>query len=142
MECPICMNYCSKDKTITLRCNHTFCKTCISKWISTNSTCPCCRYYITNINIHRAVSFSDVLCALGVLIKQNDNATDPNHRAVILDTICELLLEPIGLSFLDKNHGLKNTFISKLPALKLQLYSDNICLPKHFQKSLDLWCPT
>ena len=40
-QCPICyQDYADSVKT---PCDHIFCKKCISSWIKTNQTCPCCR---------------------------------------------------------------------------------------------------
>jgi len=41
-NCCICME--NKKLNIRLKCNHTFCKTCIKKWLTEKSnTCPTCR---------------------------------------------------------------------------------------------------
>ena len=42
-ECPICYN--SFEKSIKIKkCEHTFCETCITKWLLDNKyTCPTCR---------------------------------------------------------------------------------------------------
>jgi hypothetical protein len=45
-NCCICME--NKKLNIKLKCNHTFCKQCIKKWLTEKSnTCPTCR---TEIN--------------------------------------------------------------------------------------------
>lgn len=48
--CPICLEPIRKNNTLTRRCGHTFCKTCINDWFtkslswSTNTfACPICR---------------------------------------------------------------------------------------------------
>jgi hypothetical protein len=41
-NCCICME--NKKLNVQLKCNHTFCKTCIKKWlIEKSNTCPTCR---------------------------------------------------------------------------------------------------
>lgn len=41
-NCCICME--NKKLNVQLKCNHTFCKTCIKKWLTEKSnTCPTCR---------------------------------------------------------------------------------------------------
>ena len=41
-ECPIC--FLEKDENIELKCNHTFCKSCIKRWLTEKGdTCPICR---------------------------------------------------------------------------------------------------
>ncbi|KAF3322478.1 E3 ubiquitin ligase BIG BROTHER-related-like isoform X1 [Carex littledalei] len=42
-ECVICcMKYESKEKLITLPCNHKYHKSCVTKWLKINKTCPVC----------------------------------------------------------------------------------------------------
>ena len=42
MECAICLEKgCSKFKT--LKCNHTFHKSCINMWLNNHNNCPYCR---------------------------------------------------------------------------------------------------
>lgn len=38
---------CEKCKKITLKCGHTFCKSCITEWLKINTNCPICRANIT-----------------------------------------------------------------------------------------------
>ena len=38
---------CEKCKKITLKCFHTFCKSCITEWLKIKSNCPICRANIT-----------------------------------------------------------------------------------------------
>jgi hypothetical protein len=40
-KCPICIGDIINE-TVT-KCNHSFCKSCIDKWLETNNTCPSCR---------------------------------------------------------------------------------------------------
>jgi hypothetical protein len=43
--CCICYDYCE----IETQCKHSFCNTCIAKWINTNNiTCPICRQSMEN----------------------------------------------------------------------------------------------
>lgn len=44
MECSICFENC--DDCVLTQCNHTFCSTCITTWISLQNTCPCCRQFL------------------------------------------------------------------------------------------------
>ncbi len=40
-KCPICFN---ESELVTLQCNHSFHKNCITRWFKTGKlTCPCCR---------------------------------------------------------------------------------------------------
>ena len=40
--CPICMDM-FEDASYLRHCGHEFCNSCISRWLSTNNTCPVCR---------------------------------------------------------------------------------------------------
>lgn len=44
MSCSICIG--DIDDEIKTPCNHTFCNSCLTNWLLTNSTCPECRYNI------------------------------------------------------------------------------------------------
>lgn len=46
-ECSIC--YESKRNTIITRCNHYYCRPCITKWCKENNECPMCRKLISGI---------------------------------------------------------------------------------------------
>ena len=39
-ECSICYE---KKKSVKLKCNHEFCKTCLSEWSMRTINCPLCR---------------------------------------------------------------------------------------------------
>ena len=41
-KCPICQDKYS-DKIIKLKCNHNFCKECITGWLKKSKKCPICR---------------------------------------------------------------------------------------------------
>lgn len=42
-NCCICMDDIEEGKVETLKCDHTFCKSCIKEWLKTHNTCPLCR---------------------------------------------------------------------------------------------------
>lgn len=48
-DCSICLNEIVAKSTgfVQMSCTHTFHLKCISKWLSTNNTCPMCRH-VTN----------------------------------------------------------------------------------------------
>jgi hypothetical protein len=39
--CPICFD--NIKNTITTKCNHTFCNSCLQIWLKNNDSCPLCR---------------------------------------------------------------------------------------------------
>ena len=47
-ECTICFNNIVKNDKCTLSCNHSFCKSCLYRWIEQGIkfTCPICRQNI------------------------------------------------------------------------------------------------
>lgn len=49
-ECSIC--YEVKRNTVNTRCNHVYCRRCITKWCKTHSECPMCRKFISGFNIN------------------------------------------------------------------------------------------
>ena len=42
--CPICFD--NIKNTITTKCNHIFCNSCLNKWLDNNNSCPLCRTII------------------------------------------------------------------------------------------------
>jgi ankyrin repeat protein len=42
-ECPICI---VKECKIQTKCKHSFCKRCLEVWLTTHTTCPCCREHV------------------------------------------------------------------------------------------------
>ncbi|KAG7661880.1 PSH1 [[Candida] subhashii] len=49
IECSICTEVLCKP--VTIRCGHSFCYNCISKWFRTELICPYCRTIVTNAPI-------------------------------------------------------------------------------------------
>ena len=42
-ECAICFESLGRQETQTLKCNHTFDRSCLSIWFQKNRSCPICR---------------------------------------------------------------------------------------------------
>ena len=40
-ECPLCYEHICDNDSITTRCNHTFCRSCLDTW--NKPSCPMCR---------------------------------------------------------------------------------------------------
>jgi len=55
-ECPICQET-TKD-TKTTSCRHTFCVSCLDKWLMHNHTCPMCRTQIQEPPAPRMFNYS------------------------------------------------------------------------------------
>ena len=47
-KCPICQEPTATPKTTS--CRHTFCQSCLDKWLETKHTCPMCRTKIRDTN--------------------------------------------------------------------------------------------
>ncbi|XP_022181826.1 uncharacterized RING finger protein C2A9.04c-like [Myzus persicae] len=63
LQCPICNEW--LFKATSANCNHTFCETCIKKWLKINKTCPVCRTPIQHTTTSIAVdNFITNLCHL------------------------------------------------------------------------------
>ena len=67
--CCICMQRMNADDRFLLKCNHAFCKTCISRWMEVGTTCPSCRAAISGIETiatmrTELLSYSILLAAL------------------------------------------------------------------------------
>lgn len=50
-ECPICYEIIGEKNNCNTPCGHLFCFSCITKALSKNSTCPCCRENLVDQNI-------------------------------------------------------------------------------------------
>lgn len=57
INCPICLDDKTKNKTITLECKHNLCIDCARKWLIEKSSCPMCRnisdYFYKNTRSQR-----------------------------------------------------------------------------------------
>tara|TARA_Y100001935_G_C17291614_1_gene503681 strand:- start:198 stop:839 length:642 start_codon:yes stop_codon:yes gene_type:complete len=85
LECSICMKTKSRDKFQRTKCNHIFCKDCLSQWFENNSTCPNCREnligneeYINN-NITIAAIENDLRNILDMISVQRDTLNTAIH---------------------------------------------------------------
>lgn len=56
-ECPICQETTATPKITS--CQHTFCVSCLDKWLETNNTCPMCRSQISEPN-HTLPEIGDI----------------------------------------------------------------------------------
>ena len=61
MLCTICFEE-KKNLQKGFRCQHSFCSDCVSKWVSVNNSCPCCRrtfsrYYQISIFLKKIIHF-------------------------------------------------------------------------------------
>ena len=44
MSCSICMNNIVHTNKVITPCEHSFCNTCLTHWLLTNTSCPMCRH--------------------------------------------------------------------------------------------------
>ena len=52
--CVICFQL--PNNPVALKCNHCFCRQCVSRWLKENNTCPICRRIAVE---HKDIDFSD-----------------------------------------------------------------------------------
>ena len=67
-NCSICFEKMSSSVIVT-DCNHHFHRTCIRTWLCSHSTCPLCRYSLTNDKIEKQESDYEIF---EVTIVEND----------------------------------------------------------------------
>ncbi|XP_016663524.1 E3 ubiquitin-protein ligase rnf8-B [Acyrthosiphon pisum] len=105
LQCPICNEW--LFKATSANCNHTFCETCIKKWLKINKTCPVCRTSIQYTSTSIAVdNFITNLCHLfGGFTKErresimNAHIDDTKKKTNTDVTLDELVIDPvIGLN--------------------------------------------
>lgn len=53
-ECPICYEIIGEKNNCNTSCGHSFCFSCITKALSKNNTCPCCRENLVDQNIYES----------------------------------------------------------------------------------------
>lgn len=55
--CPICLDNICKKQSTTLKCEHTFCTSCIIAWLDSDKiTCPMCRKQVTHKEYFKLMS--------------------------------------------------------------------------------------
>ena len=52
-DCSICLD---STSNIYTSCSHMYCKPCITKWLKTHDTCPCCRVELEDENLSNIIS--------------------------------------------------------------------------------------
>ena len=88
MECSICFEN-IKDKT-TLKCDHSFCNLCISKWIEKSNSCPCCRTKIVvECNMCKNGCSQCMIAKINIseLLNELDEYIYNNNQTSINDTL-------------------------------------------------------
>ncbi|CAI6343156.1 unnamed protein product [Macrosiphum euphorbiae] len=101
LQCPICNEW--LFKATSANCNHTFCETCINKWLKINKTCPVCHTSIQYTSTSIAVdNFITNLCHLfGGFTKErresimNAYIDDTKKKTNADFTLNELTIDPI-----------------------------------------------
>ncbi|XP_015377309.1 PREDICTED: E3 ubiquitin-protein ligase RNF8-B-like [Diuraphis noxia] len=118
LQCPICNEW--LFKATSANCNHTFCETCIKKWLKINKACPVCRTSIQYTSTSLTVdNFITNLCHLfGGLTKErresimNAHIDEKNKKTDV--TVDELIVD------LNINQSIEDdTFISQVDTTML-----------------------
>jgi len=56
--CPICFDNMKNTNTITTKCNHTFCNSCLKIWLKNNNNCPLCRNILNDRSVIQTENIS------------------------------------------------------------------------------------
>ena len=116
-KCPVCLDMCKCHTKYTLKCDHVFCKKCITTWFSNtnkSASCPLCRnvhtrpatrsssrYHISNNNINgtnmtRPIDidsnqddnyYNDILGEIDNIEHVTRNASTNIRRSMVVDEI-------------------------------------------------------
>jgi hypothetical protein len=94
--CSICLSFIQKSSSISLSCEHSYCKNCILNWICINKTCPVCRGVVNESLIAQSIEYG-LNNKLLIYINENHiNISDLSEEE-------QGKLEDLGISF---NHYL------------------------------------
>ncbi|XP_025424572.1 postreplication repair E3 ubiquitin-protein ligase RAD18-like [Sipha flava] len=114
LQCPICNEWLFRATTVN--CNHTFCETCIKKWLNINKACPVCRASIQYTSTSIAVdNFITNLCQLiGGFFKERresiQNSRKCNNNSSTVDLTIDELINDLNIS----QSIVNDTYISQL----------------------------
>ena len=77
LECSICFEDITNEKTTKILCNHVFHTTCINTWTSIKNTCPICRKIVSGFLQRKNAKDEDVTkniqelaCMIRLILKQ------------------------------------------------------------------------
>lgn len=88
-KCPICIGDIINKKAT--KCNHSFCESCIDKWLETNTTCPSCRAILiispTNQSEIDDVLRFDTFIGGGGLMQLVNNGAQDQYITIIDETM-------------------------------------------------------
>ncbi|XP_077368670.1 tripartite motif containing 108 [Festucalex cinctus] len=73
LTCPICFTFFTDP--VTLLCGHSFCRTCLTKFLDLQSQCPCCRASVASKKEVAALCTNFVLLSLAEKAKHADGNT-------------------------------------------------------------------
>ncbi|XP_025196325.1 postreplication repair E3 ubiquitin-protein ligase RAD18-like [Melanaphis sacchari] len=112
LQCPICNEW--LFKATSANCNHTFCETCIKKWLKINKSCPVCRTTIEFTSTSIAVdNFITNLCYLfGGYTKVRRESIMNAHTDVQKETIADFTIDELINSNINQSIEI-DTFISQ-----------------------------
>ena len=98
-ECPLCYEHICDNDSITTRCNHTFCRSCLDTW--NKPSCPMCRHkYLDTYAWYSQTQF-------------DSNKNHKDHKYIFYDII-------------DKNNNQKKVHITEIGTKSM--FDDAICL--------------
>ncbi len=80
--CAICM--CYMEHPIIIECTHSYCATCIMRWISTNMNCPECRQ---KINVEKMVAITEKTNIENEIISNDNNKSYSSKQEALINII-------------------------------------------------------
>ena len=110
-NCGICLNDIGCKRTITLKCNHSFCISCIFKWLNIKKSCPLCRDNV-DVNEVKKLNGMRVKVVNEVVKVNNIHIIRINHYRVKNNS--NLTNEEISLIIIKEDKELREFFNKKL----------------------------
>ena len=90
-ECPICRELITTHK-IT-KCQHTFCGSCLDKWLAENHTCPMCRTELNEPDVKtNNLDSQQYIYTYHWAIRPGDMRPNADHNFSRIDRIPEIRL--------------------------------------------------
>lgn len=94
-QCPICLEALILETQKITKCQHTFCMSCLDKWLETNHTCPMCRTELNEPDVKQNnLDSQQFIYTIPWAVRPNDIMI-PNavHNVSRIDRIPQIRLE-------------------------------------------------
>lgn len=101
IECAICLETVTSNRSRTLECGHSFHKSCIKRWFSKSLQCPCCRK--GSIEALRSCRRSSIHVSIKKVLERGpfpDSMTDMEKICDVLG--CQRVMTELGVRMEDR----------------------------------------